>query len=187
MQLFIDLETTGLAPKSGKDYVSYTDTTQYSNCKIIQICMRLYSGNKLIDEMYRYVDPQIPIPQVVSKMTGITQSQVLNKKLTKGPIKKIKILVEKSDIIIGHNIDFDITVLCAELFALGEKDLAKYVFEKKRFCTMKNSSKLQLGGKYLKLETMYNMFYKENLGKSHDAKTDVLMCKKIYDVYKLKE
>jgi hypothetical protein len=52
---------------------------------------------------------------------------------------------------------------------------------------MKNAHKIQKGGRYPKLETLYSMFYKEKLGNSHDAKVDVLMCKKIYDIYVLAE
>jgi hypothetical protein len=68
---------------------------------------------------------------------------------------------------------------------MGEKDLAEALYKKKRFCTMKNAYKLQQGGKYVKLQTLYSTFYKENLGDAHDARVDVLMCKKLYEMYEL--
>ena len=183
MQIFLDLETTGLAPKNKDDYCDYKDTQKYSSCRIIQIYMCIYNDNVLIDEIHTYIDPQMPIPDKAKEITGITDEQVKNKKFTKAIINKIKSFLKLGDIIIGHNIAFDIHILASELFRLNEKDLAKNLFEKKQFCTMKNAHKIQKGGRYPKLETLYSMFYKEKLGNSHDAKVDVLMCKKIYDIY----
>lgn len=185
MQIFLDLETTGLAPRNKNGYVDYKETDKYKDCRVIQIYMCLYNDNTLIDEIHTYIDPKIPIPEKAKEITKITDEQVKNKKFTKDIINKIKSFLKLGNIIIGHNIEFDISILASELYRLEEKDLAKNLFEKKQFCTMKNAYKIQKGGKYIKLETLYSMFYKEKLGNSHDAKVDVLMCKKIYDIYVL--
>lgn len=185
MQIFLDLETTDLAPRDKNGYCDYTDLEKYKTCRIIQIYMCLYKDDVLIDEIYTYVDPQMPIPKKALEITKITDEKVKNKKLTIEIINKIKSFLKLGNIIIGHNIDFDINILSSELYRLDEKDLAKNLFEKKRFCTMKNAYKLQKGGKYVKLETLYSTFYKDKLGVAHDAKVDVLMCKKLYDIYKL--
>jgi len=183
MQIFLDLETTGLAPRDKSGFIDYKNTNKYSSCRIIQICMCLYNNDILIDEINSYIDPKIPIPDKAKEITKITDEQVKNKKFTKNLINKIKSFLKLGNIIIGHNIEFDITVLASELYRLGESELAKNLFEKKQFCTMKNAHKIQQGGKYQKLETLYSIFYKEKLGNAHDAKVDVLMCKKIYDIY----
>jgi DNA polymerase III epsilon subunit-like protein len=184
MQIFLDLETTNLAPRDNNGYCNYTDLEKYNSCKIIQIYMCIYNNDNLIDEIYTYIDPNIIIPDKATEITGITEQLVKNKKFTKKYINKIKNFLNLGNVIIGHNIDFDVYILASELYRLNYKDLAKSLFEKKRFCTMKNAYKLQQGGKYIKLETLYNTFYKDKLGNAHDAKTDVLMCKKLYDVYK---
>jgi len=115
MQIFIDLETTGLAPREGGDYVDYKNSDKYKTCKIIQICMRLYNGDKLIDEICSYVDPLIPIPKIVSDITKITEPMVKNKKFTKRMVNKIKSFLKLGTVIIAHNIDFDIHVLASLL------------------------------------------------------------------------
>ena len=187
MQVFLDLETTGLAPKENNKYCDYKDSEKYKWCRVIQIYMCLYKDNVLIDEIYTYVDPKIPIPEKAIEITKITDDKVKNKKITKDIIDKIKSFLKLGTMVIGHNIEFDINVLASELFRLGEKDLASTLYNKKYFCTMKNAYKIQKGGKYIKLETLYSMFYKDKLGDAHDAKVDVLMCKKLYDIYKLVE
>jgi DNA polymerase-3 subunit alpha len=185
MQIFLDLETTGLAPKDGSAYCDYKKSDKYNSCRIIQICMRLYDGDTLIDEICSYVDPKFPIPKIVIDITKITDDVVKGKKFTKEMTNKIRSFLKSGTTIIGHNIDFDIVVLASELYRLGLVELARILYYKKRFCTMKNAHKLQKGGRYVKLQTLYSTFFKEDLGDAHDAKVDVLMCKKLYELYEL--
>ena len=185
MQIFFDLETTGLAPKDGSSYCDYKQSNKYKSCRIIQICMRLYDKEILKDEIFSYVDPKFPIPKIVIDLTKITDPMVKDKEFTKEMVDKIKSFLKSGNKIIGHNIDFDIYVLASELYRMGEEDLAEILFKKKRFCTMKNAHKLQKGGKYIKLQTLYSSFFTEKLGEAHDAQVDVLMCKKLYELYEL--
>ena len=187
MQIFLDLETTGLAPKDGSSYCDYKKSENYNSCRIIQICMRLYNADILVDEIFSYVDPKISIPEKVIELTKITNDKVKDKKFTKEMINKIKSFLKLGNKIIGHNIEFDIVVLASELYRMKETELANYLFIKPTFCTMKNAFKLQKTGKYIKLQTLYSTFFKDDLGEAHDAKVDVLMCKKLYDLYDLVE
>lgn len=187
MQIFLDLETTGLAPKDGSSYCDYKQSIKYKSCRIIQICMRLYDKETLKDEICSYIDPKIPIPKIVIDLTKITDPMVKDKKFSKEMLTKIKSCLKSGNKIIGHNIDFDIYVLASELYRMGEESLAEVLFKKKRFCTMKNAYKLQKSGKYIKLQTLYSSFFTENLGEAHDAQVDVLMCKKLYELYELVE
>ena len=187
MEIFLDLETTGLAPRNGSSYCDYKKSQEYDSCRIIQICMRLYNGDTFIDEICSYIDPKIAIPEVVTNLTKITNLTVKNKKFTKKMVNKIKSFLKLGNTIIGHNIEFDIVVLASELYRMKETKLASELFIKPQFCTMKNAYKLQKTGKYIKLQTLYSAFFKENLGEAHDAKIDVLMCKKLYDLYNLVE
>jgi DNA polymerase III epsilon subunit-like protein len=185
MQIFLDLETTGLAPKDGLFYCDYKQSDKYKSCRIIQICMRLYNKDKLVDEIYTYVDPKFPIPKNIIDITKIIDPMVKDKEISKEMINKIKLFLKSGNKIIGHNIDFDINVLASELYRNGETNLAETLFKKRRFCTMKNAYKLKKGGRYVKLQTLYSTFFEENLGEGHDAQVDVLMCKKLYELYEL--
>ena len=187
MQIFLDLETTGLAPKDGSAFFDYKKSEKYDSCRIIQICMRLYNGETLVDEICSYVDPKIPIPEKVTVLTKITSEIVKNKKFTKEMTNKIKSFLKLGEKIIGHNIEFDVVVLASELYRMKETELAEALFVKQTFCTMKNAYKLQKTGRYIKLQTLYSTFFKDDLGEAHDAKVDVLMCKKLYDLYVLVE
>jgi DNA polymerase III epsilon subunit-like protein len=187
MQIFLDLETTGLAPREGSSYCDYKKINEYSSCRIIQICMNLYNGDTLVDEIYSYIDPGIVIPEKVIEITKITNEIIKNKKFTKEIINKIKSFLKLGNKIIGHNIEFDIFVLASELYRMKEYELASTLFSKPTFCTMKNAYKLQKTNRYIKLKTLYSTFFTENLGEAHDAKVDVLMCKKLYSLYDSKE
>jgi DNA polymerase III epsilon subunit-like protein len=185
MQIFLDLETTGLAPQNNLTYCDYKETEKYDSCRIIQICMSLYNDDVLVDEIYEYIDPKIKIPQRIVEITKINNDKVKNKKFTKKMINKIKSFLNLGDIIIGHNVEFDITVLASELYRMKECSLAETLFKKHFFCTMKNSNKLQKGTKYIKLQTLYSSFFQDKIENAHDAKVDVLMCKKLYGLYTL--
>lgn len=184
MHLFLDLETTNLAPRTKTGYVDYKDTEKYDSCRIIQIYMALYDKDELIDEIHTYVDPKMPIPEKSKEITKITDEMVKDKKITTEMISKMNKMLKTTTLVIGHNINFDVYILASELHRMKKENLAKNLFYKKRFCTMKNAHLIQKGGKYTKLETLYSSFYTEKIGDAHDAKTDVLMCKKIFDIYK---
>jgi len=211
MHIVFDLETTGLPIKKNIwEYYPYRDLAKYSPSRIIQICMQLYNDEnnlgkveqveqveqpeqpeqpeqkpKPIDEIYTFIDPKIPIPAFITTITNINDSMVKNFHFTNELVNRIRSFVTKSTLIIGHNVDFDIYILCSELYRLGQIDLADKIFKKPRFCTMKNASKLGKIKRFIKLETLYYMFYTQKIGDAHDAKTDVLMCKKIFDIIKL--
>ncbi len=44
--------------------------------------------------------------------------------------------IRDCDYIVGHNVNFDVNVLAAELFRNNHQALARILFYKKRFCTM---------------------------------------------------
>ncbi len=94
---FLDLETTGFNPE--KD-------------SIIEVSFICVDDNKVVDKFDRvYIPDKSKISKFVSKLTGITEEEVLNSKNEiKNDILEIKKKI-KDRIIVGHNIDFDIKFL----------------------------------------------------------------------------
>lgn len=93
--IFLDLETTG---------------GDYKQDKVIELGMAVFDyapdGRifSIVEEFCEFQDPGIPIPELITKLTGITDDMVRGQKIN---IEKVKELVQSADILIAHNADFD--------------------------------------------------------------------------------
>ena len=102
--LAFDLETTGL--DTGLD-------------RIIEFCFVALDGNLEVQGRYHaLVDPEQPIPEESSEITGITDADVAGKPPFRAHAQRIQGLVDKS-ILVAHNGSFDMAVLNAELVRAG--------------------------------------------------------------------
>lgn len=118
------------------------------------------------------------IPFQVSQIHGITQEKAFTEGLPcKWVFDKFQELVDKADIIIGHNVKFDIVV--AEREGINFKGKLTY-------CTMLNSTnilkiKKKHGYKWPKLAECVKYFFNEDLEGAHDALNDVRACARVYE------
>jgi DNA polymerase III epsilon subunit-like protein len=187
--LVFDTETSGL-PKCGyhKDYIN-TNSWPF----ILQLAYILYDTNKhKIIKKYKNlikIDDSVEITQDSIKIHNITRELCQqNGELISKVLRDFNKVLMKCDIIVGHNIQFDKTLIMAEMI----RNQIPYNFNKTEYCTMKNSINLcKLEGKgswrgknnnykYPKLsELVYHLFSEtpENL---HDALTDVVYTLKCY-------
>lgn len=94
----IDIETTGLDPK-------WDD--------IIEISALRVRNSKIVDEFTTLVIPEDfqELPSFISDLTGITTDEILKKGITTETAVKNFISFVADDIIIGHNVNFDINFL----------------------------------------------------------------------------
>ena len=99
----------------------------------------------------------------------------------------------KSDIIIGHNVSFDLNVIKSEIIRI--KGIENALFEKKKhividtmkmgrnICKIPNLSfhtRLSLPNKYPKLDELYYKLFNKHFNNQHDAMADVQAA---YDCY----
>lgn len=159
----MDFETTGL--------------TEYDS-RIIQFAAYKYRGHIKIHEMVTYVDPGEPIPENITELTGIRDVDV---KGAPNIYKVLPRLVEfiKDEIIIGHNIPFDLRFLIynAEQCGINLPHI-EYID------TLKLSRRYIRGADNYKLETL-----KEHLGimaSSHSADEDCYVCGEVYRICALR-
>src|SRR5687767_2011817 len=93
--IFLDVETTG---------------GDYKQDKVIELGMAVFEyapdGRifNIVEEFCEFQDPGIPIPEFITKLTGITDAMVQGQKIN---TEKVKQLVQSADILIAHNADFD--------------------------------------------------------------------------------
>ncbi len=93
--IFLDVESTG---------------GDYKQDKIIELGMAVFEyapdGRifSIVEEFCEFQDPHMPIPEFITKLTGITDEMVQGQAIN---IEKVKQLIQSADIIISHNADFD--------------------------------------------------------------------------------
>lgn len=101
----VDLETTGLSAK-------------YNN--IIEVgCIKIRNG-KIVDKYQTLVKPPEPIPYIIECMTGIKNDMVSNAPVFKEIAQSIWDFLE-NEIIVGHNVSFDINFLYDNFFNVLNK------------------------------------------------------------------
>lgn len=95
----LDFETTGLSPERG--------------ARIIEVSAREFVGGRSGREIVTFIDPGVPIPSDITRLTGITNSMV------RGAPRPAEVMCEVTSFIgdapiVGHNIAFDRKFLVAE-------------------------------------------------------------------------
>ena len=91
----LDIETTGLDPR--KD-------------AIIEIGAVCFDGEKISKTWQSLINPQRPIPAVITQLTNITNEMVINAPPIKAVIQDFADFVGNSPVI-GHNVSFDLSFL----------------------------------------------------------------------------
>lgn len=113
----IDVETTGGSPKSSR---------------ITEIAIYRHNGEEVIDAFVSLVNPEMPIPEFVSKLTGISDDMVENAPKFYEIAKKIVEFTEDT-IFVAHNVGFDYGMIRSEFRRLG------YDFRLPHLCTVRSS------------------------------------------------
>ncbi len=180
MYLFFDTETNGL-PKNWN--ASVRDLKNWP--RIVQIAWLLYDKNhNLITEKSYIIKPKgFSIPIDVSKVHGITTEKALalGVELEK-VLNEFNELINETNIIIAHNIDFDIKIVGAEFL---RSNIKSNLFKKQKFCTMKTTKNLckipgRYGYKWPTLSELHYHLFKENFEEAHNAIIDVKICAKCF-------
>jgi DNA polymerase-3 subunit epsilon len=104
----IDTETTGLRPAAGDEIVSIG-------------AVRIIEGQVLADEtFYRLVNPGRRIPKSSTKIHGITDAMVEDEPTLAVLLPEFKAFIGE-EVLIGHNLAFDLNFFHAKEHACGAK------------------------------------------------------------------
>lgn len=122
MFAIIDIETTG-----GRQ-----------SDRITEIAIILHDGSKITGEFTTLINPEIPIPYFITRLTGITNEMVADAPRFYEVAKKI-VELTSGKIIVAHNASFDYNFIRNEFKSLG------YDFKRKHICTVRLSRKLVPG------------------------------------------
>jgi DNA polymerase III epsilon subunit-like protein len=192
--LVFDTETTGLP--AGRN-LSIRDVGKWPH--IIQLSYILYDTEQnntitCIDDIIK-LDSDVNISKKSIEMHGITRSVSSRKGIDiKDAIDKFNSVIQKTDIIIAHNLSFDKQMIMVECNRLKTKQYFTYGngYGIKEYCTMRNSVNIckiekqnAFGNTYHKFPTLSELH--EHLfdfipNNTHDSMSDVLICLRCYYV-----
>lgn len=117
MYTIIDIETTGGNNKTGR---------------ITEIAAFLHDGHKLIDTFSTLINPGIPIPPFIKKLTGISNEMVADAPTFEEIAAELDRFTANA-IFVAHNVNFDYSFIKEEFRRIG-KD-----FKRKTLCTVRLS------------------------------------------------
>ena len=180
MHLFFDTETTG-TPKnynaSAKDVANWP--------RIIQLAWAQYDiHGTLLKTGCDLIMPDgwvIPEGKFWVDNGFFNADSLLDGIPIKTALEKFVEVLNVTDILIAHNMAFDLPVTQAEMIRAGIRANKQPL----RHCTMRTSVDIckipgQYGFKWPKLEELHNHLFKTGFGGAHDALNDVMACAKCY-------
>ena len=119
MYAVIDIETTGGNAQHGK---------------ITEVAIFVFDGEKIVDEFSSLINPECPIPEYITRLTGITNEMVADAPKFYEVAKEIVEYTE-GHVFVAHNVNFDYKFIQAEFAKLG------YPYKRETLCTVRLSRK----------------------------------------------
>lgn len=176
--IVFDTETTGL-PINFNAPSEFVDNWP----NIVQLSWQIWQNNKLESEK-DFIIKLDDIPENSTKIHGITtfisQQEGVD---IRTALNLFYLMYENCDLVVGHNIYFDLKVIQAEYI----RNLDYKLPMQPKYCTMMHSTKLLKllqkngrGYKFPKLEELYKYLFGENMDNAHNSLYDVRATSKCY-------
>jgi DNA polymerase III epsilon subunit-like protein len=166
--LCFDTETTGKPPDGERYFNEKSGTKAEGWPRVIQLAFILYDTETMkqlafYDQLIK-LKPGDKIPPDSTEVHGITDDDLEKKGISVRVAMKMFIkFFDRADFVVGHNVQFDINVVCAELTLLLRDPetiptdrqkirdiIQKLLWDKsKRYCTLQNSRQVCKLPKYV--------------------------------------
>lgn len=178
--LFFDTETTGV-PKNYNAPVS--DSSNWPRLVQLSWILAQDNGNVISKKDFIIKPTGFIIPPESIKLHGITMTRAINEGVElEFAISVFLEDVTKASILVGHNIDFDIKIVGAELYRLKIENPLEGM---KSICTMKSSIDYcaipgKFGYKWPKLDELYKELFDCTFDDQHNSASDVLATMKCF-------
>lgn len=155
----LDIETTGLSP---------------STCQIIEFAAVRVRNNRVVDQYSELICPQCSISPTITKLTGISNAMVRDKRTISEAILDIYNFIG-DDVILGHNVKFDLSfikkAIVEELGVILENPIMDTMYLARSL--LRNISNVKLGTLSCYLDEPFN-------GNHHRALADAEVTHRIY-------
>lgn len=156
----LDTETTGL-----KNSLSMPVERR---SKITELCMLTYNTKleNLVGEFDQIFNVPDPLEPIITKITGFTDADLADKPTMDNFIPEIRRIIESSDLVVAHNVAYDVGMLDCEFDRFG----AEPIFWPRKFCTVQESEHIK--GHRLKLMQLHEILLGEPFKEAHRARPD---------------
>jgi DNA polymerase III epsilon subunit-like protein len=184
LALVFDTETTGLLNRRAP----LNDPSQPG---IVQLCAEFSLDGKLVSGVNLFIHGEQPVEEKAFETHRISRDLTASVGITERQMCQLFIqMVSKADVLVGHNIEFDIQMILATMLRLG--GTGELLRSKPIFCTMKQSTEVlkiphpsRGGFKYPSLTEAYKALVDpRGFENAHDARADVLACHGVYNALK---
>ena len=157
--LIFDTETTGL--------IDNTLIREQHQPRIIEFFGQVINGKgKPIEELEFFADPGMPIPPIITKITGIHAQTLKGAKPFNEHADAVIKLIESCDRVVAHNMSYDHMITEFELRRLGlEVDWPEMM------CTVEQTEWFK--GHRLNLQGLHEHLFGQGFDDAHRARTDV--------------
>ena len=173
--IVLDTETTGLPQTPGFGvWYHPSDTRHYDSSRVIQVAVVSET-----ESFMWYIKPE-DFQIENSEFHGITQDIALSGVSWDTMIAELMDILGRYDVIVGHNILFDLHVIAAELYRREQSVIATQLLNIPYECTMCLGKLYMKSTRFPKLVDLYEHIYKKKIQQTHDAIED---CKTTFDCY----
>lgn len=179
--LFFDTETTGLP----KDYHAPSSDLENWSCRLVQLSWLMEDESKTVISQGDFIiRPEgFEIPKESSDVHGITTEVALEKGLDlKKAVYYFLGACKLADLIVGHNVSYDMHVVGAELIRTWGKDYietiptADTMLSSIDFCAIPG----KYGYKWPKLMELHNKLFGCDFDNAHNSFADITATEKCF-------
>ena len=178
--LIVDTETAGL-PANWKAPVS--DTANWP--RMVQLAWSMYDPEgRLLESRSHIIRPEgFLIPAAAAAVHGITTERALREGIPLATaLEEFVACLNRSKLIVAHNIAFDAKIIGAELFRLNSP---AQLHTKAQMCTMEASTNYcqlpsRYGYKWPTLSELHGVLFATGFAGAHDAMNDVHACARCF-------
>lgn len=177
-----DTETTGI-------YDYKAPATAAHQPDVVQLCAYLADKDRIYNKLSVFIHADTEIPQGAYDVHRIDREMTARVGVSRvRACQMLDSFARQADLLVGHNIDFDINMMLAANFRENGKGLA---LKKPRYCTMKNSTnlckipnlKFPNKFKWPNLQEAYTALVDpRGFDGAHDAEADVKACYELFRV-----
>lgn len=180
-----DTETSGLPYKERGSNYDYTNLDHFNSSRLLSISWLLLNDvNEIVEKKTYYIKPDnFEISEASINIHGLSKEFLNENGITIHEVLlNLNGLFTKYNInlLIAHNINFDINILKSELFRYNYTITLNKIARTETFCTMLGSQVRMNVYKWPKLAEAYRYFYNEDITNAHDAEYDTLYCYKVF-------
>lgn len=173
--IILDTETTGLprTPRFGAWY-NPSETRYYDDARVIQVAVVSETESHTW-----FIQPE-GFKVENSEFHGITHEMAMSGVSWDTMIVELLEVLGRYEVIVGHNVLFDINVLAAEMYRREQLAIAGEFLSIPYECTMYMGKLHMHSRRFPKLIVLYEYLFGEKMEQKHDALED---CQATYDCY----